>query len=157
PPGAGKTTVVPPALLDRAWASGRIIVLSPRRIAARAAAERMADMRGEKVGQTIGYRTRLDSRISAATRIEVVTEGIFTRTLLADPELTGISAVLFDEAHERSLEGDLALALASEVQGALRPDLKLLVMSATLDGAAYARLLGDAPVIESEGRSHPLT
>ncbi len=156
PPGAGKTTVVPPALLDRAWASGRIVILSPRRIAARAAAERMAALRGETVGQTIGYRTRLDSRVSAATRIEVVTEGIFTRTLLADPELAGISAVLFDEAHERSLEGDLALALAIEVQAALRPDLRLLVMSATLDGAAYAGLLGDAPIVESAGRAWPL-
>lgn len=156
PPGAGKTTIVPPALLARPWASGTILLLSPRRLAARAAAERMAALAGEAVGGTIGYRTRLDSRISAATRIEVVTEGIFTRRILADPELAGVSAVLFDEAHERSLDGDLGLALALEAQEALRPDLRLVVMSATLDGAAYARLMPGARVIESQGRAFPL-
>lgn len=157
PPGAGKTTIVPPALQTRPWATGTILLLSPRRLAARAAAERMAAMTGEAVGRTIGYRTRLDSKVSAATRVEVVTEGIFTRRILADPELAGVSAVLFDEAHERSLDGDLGLALALEAQEALRPDLRLLVMSATLDGAAYARLMPGAAVIESAGRAFPLT
>ena len=156
PPGAGKTTAVAPALLGQAWCEGTIVMLAPRRLAARAAAERMADIAGEPVGRTIGYRTRLDSKVSAATRIEVVTEGIFTNRLQADPELAGISAVLFDEAHERSLEGDTALALALDTQGALRPDLRLLVMSATLDGAAYAGLMRGAPVIESQGRAFPL-
>lgn len=156
PPGAGKTTSIAPVLIGESWCTGKIILLTPRRLAARAAAERMAELAGENVGQTIGYRTRLDSKISAATRIEVVTEGIFTNQIQADPELAGISAVLFDEAHERSLEGDTALALALDAQAALRPDLRLLVMSATLDGAAYARLMDDAPVIESEGRGYPL-
>lgn len=156
PPGAGKTTIVPPALLTRPWAGGTILLLSPRRLAARAAAERMAALAGEPVGRTIGYRTRLDSKVSAATRIEVVTEGIFTRRILADPELAGVAAVLFDEAHERSLDGDLGLALALEAQEALRPDLRLVVMSATLDGAAYARLMPGAQVVESEGRAFPL-
>jgi len=156
PPGAGKTTAVAPMLLDRQWCTGKIVLLSPRRIAARAAAERMAALAGQRVGQTIGYRTRLESRISATTRIEVVTQGIFTSQIQADPELAGISAVLFDEAHERSLEGDMALALALDAQAALRPDLRLLVMSATLDGAAYAGLMNGAPVVESQGRSHPI-
>lgn len=154
PPGAGKTTMVAPALLDRPWAQGRrILLLSPRRLAARAAAERMAELRGEPVGATIGYRTRLDTKVGKATRVEVLTEGIFTRLVQDDPELTGVAAVLFDEVHERSLEGDLGLALALDVRGALRPDLRLVAMSATLDGARYAELLG-APVIESTGRSH---
>lgn len=157
PPGAGKTTRVAPALLGQPWCSGKILLLSPRRLAARAAAERIAEEAGEPVGRTIGYRTRLDSRVSAATRIEVVTEGIFTNLIQADPELAGISAVLFDEAHERSLEGDTGLALARDAQQGLRPDLRLLVMSATLDGAAYARLLDEAPVIVSEGRTYPLS
>ncbi len=156
PPGAGKTTMVAPALLDRPWAQGqRILLLSPRRLAARAAAERMAELRGEPVGATIGYRTRLDTKVGKATRVEVLTEGIFTRLVQDDPELTGVAAVLFDEVHERSLEGDLGLALALDVRGALRPDLRLVAMSATLDGARYAELLG-APVIESTGRSHPV-
>jgi ATP-dependent helicase HrpB len=158
PPGAGKTTRVPPALLDEPWAqTGKIILLSPRRIAARAAAARMASERGERVGDTIGYRVRLDSRVGPKTRIEVVTEGVFTRMILDDAELRGVAAVLFDEFHERSLEGDLSLALARDAQAALRPDLKILVMSATLDAARVAALLGDAPVIVSEGRMFPVT
>jgi len=157
PPGAGKTTRVAPALLNAAWVAGRkIILLSPRRIAARAAAARMASERGEPVGATIGYRVRLDSKIGRDTRIEVVTEGVFTRMILDDPELRGVAVVVFDEFHERSLEGDLGLALAREAQGALRPDLKLIVMSATLDAARVASLLGDAPVIVSEGRMFPV-
>ena len=153
PPGAGKTTAVAPALLGEAWArSGRIILLSPRRLAARAAAERMAELAGENVGQSIGYRTRMDSRVSAATRIEVVTEGIFTRMLVADPELPGVAAVLFDEVHERSLESDVALALALEAREALRPDLRLVLMSATLDGAAYQAIVPGLVRIASEGR-----
>jgi ATP-dependent helicase HrpB len=153
PPGAGKTTGVPLALLDEAWArGGKLIVLEPRRLAARAAAARMAASLGEAVGQTVGYRVRLDSRVSAVTRIEVVTEGVFTRMILDDPALEGVSGVLFDEFHERSLDADLGLAFAFDSQGVLRPDLRLLVMSATLDGARIASLLGDAPVIESLGR-----
>lgn len=161
PPGAGKTTAVAPALLSQGWCTGQVIVLSPRRVAARAAAERMAELLGEEPGQTIGYVTRLDQRRSAATRVLVMTEAIFVATLLDDPELTGVSAVLFDEAHERHLDADLGLALAIEAQAVLRPDLRLLVMSATLDGARFADLLGQdgapAPVIESAGVSHPLT
>lgn len=157
PPGAGKTTRVPPALLTEPWAeTGKIVLLSPRRIAARAAAARMASERGERVGDTVGYRVRLDSRVGPRTRIEVVTGGVFTRMVLDDPELTGVAAVLFDEFHERSLEGDLGLALARDAQSALRPDLKLVVMSATLDAARIAALLGDAPVIVSEGRMFPV-
>ncbi|MES1159024.1 MAG: ATP-dependent helicase HrpB [Terricaulis silvestris] len=157
PPGAGKTTRVPPALLSAAWAkTGKIILLSPRRIAARAAATRMAGERGESVGETVGYRVRLDSKIGPRTRIEVVTEGVFTRMILIDPELSGVAAVVFDEFHERSLEGDLGLALARDAQSGLRPDLRLIVMSATLDAARVASLLGDAPVIRSEGRMFPV-
>lgn len=157
PPGAGKTTRVPPALLDVDWAAGgKIVLMSPRRIAARAAAARMASERGEPVGETIGYRVRLDSRISARTRIEVVTEGVFTRLILNDPELGGVNAVIFDEFHGRSLEGDLGLALARDAQLGLRSDLKLVVMSATLDAARVSALLGDAPVVVSEGRTHPV-
>ncbi|PZN92212.1 MAG: ATP-dependent helicase HrpB, partial [Alphaproteobacteria bacterium] len=157
PPGAGKTTAVAPALLGEGWAQGgKIMLLSPRRLAARAAAERMADLAGEAVGQTIGYRTRMDSRVSAATRIEVVTEGIFTRMLVADPELPGVAAVLFDEIHERSLDSDLALALALEVREALRPDLRLLLMSATLDGAAYEAIVPGLVRLESLGRMFPV-
>ena len=156
PPGAGKTTSVAPALLDQPWCTGQILLLSPRRLAARAAAERMAELAGEPVGQTIGYATRMDSKVSAATRVIVLTEGIFANRIQADPELAGVSAVLFDEVHERSLDSDFGLALALEAQGAFRPDLKLLAMSATLDGARFSALMGDAPVIESEGRSHPL-
>ncbi len=158
PPGAGKTTRVPPALLSEPWAqAGKIILLSPRRIAARAAAARMAYELGERVGETIGYRVRLDSRIGPKTRVEVVTEGVFSRMILDDPELKGVAAVLFDEFHERSLEGDLGLALARDAQSALRPDLKIVVMSATLDAARIAALLDDAPVIVSEGRMFPVT
>jgi ATP-dependent helicase HrpB len=157
PPGAGKTTRVPLALLDAQWTKGkRIIVLEPRRIAARAAADRMAQTLGEKAGETVGYRVRFGSKVSRATRIEVVTEGIFSRQILDDPELTGVAAVLFDEFHERSLDADLGLALARDTQAALREDLRILVMSATLDGGRVARLLGDAPVIESEGRAYPV-
>lgn len=157
PPGAGKTTAVAPALLAEPWCTGQILLLSPRRLAARAAAERMAQLAGESVGGTIGYATRMDSRQSAATRVLVLTEGIFRSRIQADPELPGISAVLFDEVHERSLDSDFGLALARDAQGGLRPDLRLVAMSATLDGARFSVLLGDAPVIESEGRSHPLT
>ncbi|KQP31479.1 ATP-dependent helicase HrpB [Methylobacterium sp. Leaf100] len=157
PPGAGKTTRVPLALLDAPWLAGRkIILLEPRRLAARGAAERMARTLGERVGDTVGLRVRLGSKVSARTRIEVVTEGVFTRMILDDPELSGIGAVLFDEFHERSLDADLGLALALDAQGALREDLRILVMSATLDGARVARLLSDAPVIESEGRAFPV-
>ena len=157
PPGAGKTTRVPPALLGAAWAQGaKIMLLSPRRIAARAAAARMAAEMGERVGETVGYRVRLDARVGPKTRIEVVTEGVFTRLIQTDPELRGIAAVLFDEFHERSLDGDLGLALAREAQGALRPDLRLIVMSATLDAARIAATLGDAPVVVSEGRMFPV-
>ncbi|WP_240782122.1 ATP-dependent helicase HrpB [Qipengyuania sediminis] len=157
PPGAGKTTAVPPALLGETWCEGQIVMTSPRRVAARAAAERMAELIGERAGETIGYLTRLDSKQSARTRILVVTEAILVNRLLDDPELSDVSALLFDEAHERHLDGDLALALALESQAVLRPDLKLLVMSATIDGARFAGLLGSAtPVIESRGVTHPL-
>ena len=157
PPGAGKTTVVPLALLDQPWlGDGKIMVLEPRRLAARAAAERMARTLGEAAGGRVGYRTRLQSRIGPTTRIEVVTEGVFTRMILDDPGLEGIGAVLFDEFHERSLDADLGLALAREAQGALRQDLRLVVMSATLDVAGVSRLLDGAPVIEAEGRVHPV-
>ncbi|WP_225008188.1 ATP-dependent helicase HrpB [Novosphingobium percolationis] len=157
PPGAGKTTAVAPALIGEGWCSGQVIVLSPRRVAARAAAERMAELLGEEAGGTIGYVTRLDAKRSAKTRVLVMTEAIFVATILNDPELSGVSAVLFDEAHERHLDSDLGLALAIEAQGVLREDLRILVMSATLDGARFARLLGDAPVVESEGKAFPLT
>src|SRR5579871_4381625 len=157
PPGAGKTTRVPLALLDAPWARGKkIIVLEPRRIAARASAERMARTLGERAGETVGYRVRFGSKVSRATRIEVVTEGIFSRQILDDPELAGVAAVLFDEFHERSLDADLGLALARDAQQGLREDLKILVMSATIDGARVAALLGDAPVIESQGRAFPV-
>ncbi len=156
PPGAGKTTAVAPALIGEAWCSGQVIVLSPRRVAARAAAERMAELLGEQAGETVGYVTRLDAKRSARTRIVLMTEAIFVSALLTDPELSGISAVLFDEAHERGLGSDLALALSVEAQGVLRDDLRLVVMSATLDGARFARLLGHCPVVESEGKAHPL-
>src|SRR4051794_25819551 len=153
PPGAGKTTRVPLVLTGEPWARGKILVLEPRRIAARAAADRMAATLGERVGDTVGLRVRFGSRVSAKTRIEVVTEGVFTRLILDDPELGGIAAVLFDEFHERSLDADLGLALARDAQQGLREDLKILVMSATIDGARVAALLGDAPVIESRGRA----
>lgn len=154
PPGAGKTTRVPLALLD--GVPGRIVMLEPRRLAARAAAERMADTLGEPVGARVGYRIRGEAKVSKATRIEVVTEGILTRMLQSDPELSGISVVIFDEFHERSLNADLGLALVWEARAALRPDLWLLVMSATLDAAPVARLLDEAPLISSEGRAFPV-
>lgn len=157
PPGAGKTTRVPPALLPAGWrGDGRILMLEPRRLATRAAARFMAGGFGEPVGKTVGFRTRLETRVSAATRIEVVTEGILLRMLQDDPELPGIAAVLFDEFHERSLNADLGLALVRQVQQSLRPELRVVVMSATLDTAPLARLLGDAPVLSSEGRSFPV-
>jgi len=157
PPGAGKTTRVPLDLLDAPWLrGGKVILLEPRRLAARAAAARMAQTLGEDVGGTVGLRVRLGSKISARTRIEVVTEGVFNRMILDDPELSGVGAVLFDEFHERSLDADLGLALALDAQGGLREDLRILVMSATLDGARVAGLLDDAPVIASEGRAFPV-
>ena len=156
PPGAGKTTRVPLALLDAPWRKGgRIIMLEPRRLAARAAASFMARSIGEEAGGTVGYRVRLETKVSKTTRIEVVTEGVFTRMILDDPELSGIACVIFDEFHERSLDADLGLALALDA-AALRPDLRVLVMSATIDGARVARLMGDVRVIESEGRVFPV-
>jgi ATP-dependent helicase HrpB len=158
PPGAGKTTRVPLVLAREDWAqkARRILVLEPRRLAARAAAERMAWTLGERVGDTVGLRVRFGSKISSRTRIEIITEGIFTRLILDDPMLDGVSAVIFDEFHERSLDADLGLALARDVQQGLREDLRILVMSATIDGARIAKLLGDAPVIASEGRAFPV-
>jgi ATP-dependent helicase HrpB len=157
PPGAGKTTRVPLVLADEPWVrGGKILVLEPRRLAARAAAERMAATLGGEVGDTVGLRVRFGSKISRRTRIEIVTEGVFTRLVLDDPELKGFAAVLFDEFHERSLDADLGLALARDVQQSLREDLRLLVMSATLDGARVAELIGGAPVIASEGRAFPV-
>ncbi|NCP12295.1 MAG: ATP-dependent helicase HrpB, partial [Sphingomonadales bacterium] len=161
PPGAGKTTLAAPVLLDTPWCDGEVLLLSPRRLAARAAAERIAELRGSRLGGEIGYATRLDSKRSADTRLTVMTQGIFRNRIIADPELAGVSAVLFDEVHERSLDGDFGLALALDTQAGLRPDLRLVAMSATLDGARFAALMaeagqGDAPVIESAGRSHPL-
>ncbi|WP_370339135.1 ATP-dependent helicase HrpB [Parvularcula marina] len=155
PPGAGKTTRVPLHLLSEDWVTGRILLLEPRRIAARMAAERMAAILGEKVGDTIGLSTRIDRRISDRTRIEVITDGLFTRRLLNDPELSGVSAVLFDEFHERGLNLDLGLALGREVQEGLREDLRLVIMSATLDTARIAGAL-DAPIIESQGKMFPV-
>jgi ATP-dependent helicase HrpB len=156
PPGAGKTTAVAPALLQEPWCAGEILLLSPRRLAARAAAERMAELAGERVGETIGYATRLDTKRSVRTRILVLTEGIFRNRVQADPELAGVSAVLFDEVHERSLDSDFGLALALDAQAALRPDLRLVAMSATLDGERFAALMGGAPVVRSEGRAFPI-
>ncbi|MBI3994628.1 MAG: ATP-dependent helicase HrpB [Nitrospirae bacterium] len=157
PPGAGKTTVVPLSLLDEPWLAGRsILILEPRRLAARAAAARMASLLGESVGETVGYRIRFDSKISARTRIEVLTEGILTRRLQSDPGLEGAGLVIFDEFHERHIHSDLALALCLDSQRTLREDLKLLVMSATLDGKALAALLGNAPLLTSHGRSFPV-
>ncbi len=157
PPGAGKTTRVPLVLADEPWAKDRkILVLEPRRLAARAAAARMAATLGERVGDTVGLRVRFGSQVSRRTRIEVITEGIFTRLIIDDPSLEGVAAVLFDEFHERSLDADLGLALARDAQQGLRDDLRLVVMSATIDGARVAKLLGDAPVIESQGRAFPV-
>lgn len=156
PPGAGKTTCVAPALLGEGWCTGQVWLLSPRRLAARAAAERMAELARERPGESIGYVTRLDSRLSARTRVLVVTQGVFLRRIQDDPALAGVSAVLFDEVHERSLDGDFGLALALDAQGGLREDLRLVAMSATLDGARFAALLDGAPIIESDGRSYPV-
>jgi len=157
PPGAGKTTGVPLYLLNAPWLAGRkIVMLAPRRLAARAAAGRMADLLQEKVGQTVGYRVRMDSRISAATRIEVVTEGVLTRMLQSDPSLEGIGLVIFDEFHERSLDADLGLALCLDMQGVLNKKLRLLIMSATIETSPVAALMGDAPVITCAGRSFPV-
>ncbi|MBP9182418.1 MAG: ATP-dependent helicase HrpB [Fuscovulum sp.] len=156
PPGAGKTTLVPPDLLASGLFPGRIVLLEPRRLAARAAAERMAELLGEPVGRSVGYRIRGESRVSAATKIEVVTEGILTRMIQSDAELPGVSCLIFDEFHERSLQADLGLALALEVRATLRPDLALVVMSATLDAAPVAALMGGAPMITAEGRAFPV-
>ncbi|MBY6090831.1 ATP-dependent helicase HrpB [Maritimibacter alkaliphilus] len=156
PPGAGKTTRVPLAILDAGLTPGRILMLEPRRLAARAAAERMAETLGESAGQTVGYRVRGEAKTSKATRIEVVTEGILTRMIQSDPELSGVGAVLFDEFHERSLNADLGLALCLEIAGALREDLILVAMSATLDAGPVAALMEDAPLVTSEGRAFPV-
>ena len=156
PPGAGKTTLVPLALLNAPWrGDGRILMLEPRRLATRAAATRMASLLGEAVGGTVGYRTRLDAAVSPATRIEVVTEGLLIRRLQSDPVLDGVAAVILDEVHERSLESDLALALCRDLQRVLRPELRLIAMSATVDGARLAGLM-EAQVIESAGRMFPV-
>ncbi|MEQ9260315.1 MAG: helicase-related protein, partial [Roseovarius sp.] len=155
PPGAGKTTRVPLAMLEAGLTGGRILMLEPRRLAARAAAERMAETLGERAGQTVGYRIRGEAVVSKATRIEVVTEGILTRMIQSDPGLEGVGAVIFDEFHERSLNADLGLALCLEIAGALREDLLLLAMSATLDAEPVAQLM-EAPLVTSEGRSFPV-
>jgi ATP-dependent helicase HrpB len=158
PPGAGKTTRVPPALLEADWCAGqKVLMLEPRRLAARSAARFMAQARNESIGETVGYRVRLDSRVSSKTRIEVVTEGILTRMIQSDPALSGYAAVLFDEFHERSLHADLGLALVRESQQALREDLRIVVMSATLDTEPLARLLDDAPVLSASGRTYPVS
>jgi ATP-dependent helicase HrpB len=157
PPGAGKSTVVPIALLEEPWLrGGKIVMLEPRRLATRAVAQRMAQTLGETVGDTVGYRMRLETRVSKRTRIEVVTEGVFTRMLQSDPALEGVAAVLFDEFHERSLHADTGLAFALDSRANLAPELRLVVMSATLDGAAVARLLDDSPVITAKGRVYPV-
>lgn len=157
PPGAGKSTAVPLALLDEPWAAGkRILMAAPRRLAVRAAANRMVETLGERVGDTVGYRVRMESRVGPKTRIEVVTEGVLVRRILSDPELADVAAILFDEFHERSLDADLGLVLALDVQKSLRPDLRLLPMSATLDDVRLAALLGDAPTVRSEGRMFPV-
>jgi len=155
PPGAGKSTIVPPSLLEEPWlGAGRIVMLEPRRLAARAAAHRMAFLRGEAVGQTVGYRTRLDTKIGPATRIEVVTEGVLTRMLQQDPTLDGYGLVIFDEFHERSLQGDTGLALVLHTRRLVRSDLRVTVMSATIDGTAVSRLLDEAPIVTSPGRQY---
>lgn len=157
PPGAGKTTIVPLVLLDEPWLAGRrIVLLEPRRLAARAAAHRMAELLGEEVGETVGYRIRLETKVGPRTRIEVVTEGVLTRMLQSDPSLEGVGAVIFDEVHERSLHADLGLALCLHARELLRDDLRILAMSATLEGEPLAALLGGAPIITSEGRSYPV-
>jgi ATP-dependent helicase HrpB len=157
PPGAGKSTRVAPALLDEPWCDGQVLLLVPRRLAARSAAEFMAKERGEEAGATVGYATRLDSKVGKTTRVIAMTHGVYLSRLQEDPELNGVSAVLFDEVHERSLDSDLALALTLDAAEGLRPDLRILPMSATLDSDRFARLLGNPPKIESEGKSYPLT
>ena len=157
PPGAGKTTRVPLALLGAPWlGTGKIVMQEPRRLAARAAARRMAQSLGEPVGETVGYRVRLDTRVGPRTRIEVVTDGLFLRMLQDDPSLDGIGCVIFDELHERGLETDLSFALVREAQTALREDLRVIAMSATLDPGPVAERLGGAPVIDSAGRMFPV-
>ncbi len=156
PPGAGKSTLVPLAILSESWLRGRkLLLLEPRRLAARAVAQRMASLLGERVGETVGYRMRLDTRVSRATRIEVVTEGVLTRMLQTDPALEGVGAVIFDEFHERSLNADLGLALALDARETIEADFRILVMSATLDGERIAALL-NAPVVDVPGRSFPV-
>jgi ATP-dependent helicase HrpB len=157
PPGAGKTTGVPLSLLNAPWlGTSRILMLEPRRLATRAAARRMASQLGESVGETVGFRVRGESRVGPRTRVEVVTEGILTRMLVDDPTLDGVGLVIFDEFHERSIHADLGLALALRTRELLRPDLRMLVMSATLDGSRVASLIGDAPIVTSEGRMYPV-
>ncbi|MCF6186673.1 MAG: DEAD/DEAH box helicase, partial [Desulfobulbaceae bacterium] len=157
PTGSGKTTVVPVALLDQEWLAGKkILLLEPRRLAVRLAASFMAGQMGEQVGETIGYRVRFDQKISKKTRVEVITEGVLTRHLQQDPELDGVGLIIFDEFHERSLEGDLALALCLDIQEGLREDLRLLIMSATLEGDTLSTLFGGAPVIRGEGKLYPV-
>ena len=157
PPGAGKTTIVPLALLDEPWLTGRrIVVLEPRRLATRAAARRMATLTETVVGGLVGYQTRDERRIGPLTRVEVVTEGVLTRRLQQDPELPGVGLVVFDEVHERNLTTDLGLALTLDAAATLRPDLRILAMSATADTASFARLLGDAPIVESAGQTYPV-
>ena len=157
PPGAGKSTVVPLVLLQEPWARGkRILMLEPRRLAARAVAERMARTLGEAVGRTVGYRMRRDTRVSADTRLEVLTEGVLVRMLESDPALEDVAAVLFDEFHERSLQADLALALALDAREALGTPVKFLVMSATLEADGVAALLGGAPIVRAGGRNFPV-
>ncbi|WP_026370347.1 DEAD/DEAH box helicase [Kallotenue papyrolyticum] len=157
PPGAGKTTLVPLALLNEPWLGGRrVLMLEPRRLAARAAARRMADMLGERTGDTVGYRMRAETKVGPRTRVEVVTEGVLTRLLQADPTLDGYGIVIFDEFHERSLEADLGLAFCLDIRSKLRDDLRILVMSATLQSGPVSALLGGAPVIVCEGRSYPV-
>ncbi len=157
PPGAGKSTLLPLTLLDESWLDGgKVLMLEPRRLAARLVAKRLAHNLGQEIGGTVGYRVRDEARVGRATRLEVVTEGILTRLLQADPELPGVGAILFDEFHERSLQADLGLALALDVQSSLRPELRLVAMSATLDGQAVSALLGDAPVLTSDGRLFPV-
>ena len=157
PPGAGKTTMVAPALLDQPWCTGQVLLLVPRRLAARAAAEFIAASHSEQPGATYGYSTRLDSKVGKGTRVVAMTHGVYLARLQADPELKGVSAVLFDEVHERSLDNDLALALTLDAAAALRPDLRLVAMSATMDGARFGKLLANPPRIVSEGKSHPLS
>ena len=157
PPGSGKTTTVPLALLDAPWLRGKkILMLEPRRLAARTSAARMAQLLGEKVGETVGYQIRFERRISPRTRIEVITEGLLARRLQADPELPGVGLVICDEFHERSLDADLALALTLDARANLNPELRVLVMSATLDTARVAKLLGNAPLVEADGRMFPV-